>query len=249
MIYGTTNAHVVRDITDLIGIRTLLLRQYWQAENGVSSQSELDGLKPSPPGVPGGVLLMGEQTMKERGRYATIWTFQGINGDGKGVTFKERGKSIDYGFDPGFAQVPIQVHKDFTTMLDQFQGYPSNDGTTVIWPVEVSGKSSGGGLSLNQKAAGETNPLYGHQDFFEMEGVYRYRYAERDLPGSVEEDVGFIAESLPGKPHKLTDGRNWLKAPAAYQLKGIVWDITEFYWLSRRGGWPEPIYRKGYFRS
>ena len=89
--------------------------------------------------------------------------------------------------------------------------------------------------------------MYGIQAFFEMDGVYRYRYAAISLPGNLEEGVGFIARNLPGKPPALKDGRNWLKAPTAYELKGYVFDIVEYYWLSRRGGWPEPVYRQGYF--
>jgi hypothetical protein len=246
MIYGTTNTHAVRDVTDLIGIRTLILRQYWQATATNPSQSELDGMKPGVPGVSGGLMLMGEQTMKERGRYATLWTFQGVNGDGKSPTFKTRGNSIDYGFEPGFSQVPIQVHKDFTAMLAKFQGYPGNDGTTVIWPPELAA-SGGSGLSTKNQTAGTTNPMYGIQAFFEMDGVYRYRYAATSLPGNLEDGVGFIATNLPGKPPALKDGRNWLKAPTAYERKGYIYDIMEYYWLSRRGGWPLPVYQRGYF--
>ena len=261
MIYGASNVHVVRDVTDLIGIRTLILRQYWQATMANPSQEELDAMKPSVPAAPGSVILMGVQTMKERGRYGTMWTFQGINGDGKGGTFKNRGNSIDYDFEPGFAQVPIQVHKDFTALLDKYQGYPSNDGTTVIWPPELSSGSGSGasalqittpsgntigggtpGMNAAGSSSGNTNPMFGIQAFFEMEGVYRYRYAEIQLPSSIMTGVGRIAASLPGVPPPLTDGRDWLKAPTAYARKGYVFDITEYYWLSRRGGWPKPVY-------
>ena len=260
MIYGSTNVHTVRDSTDLIGIRTLLLRQYWQADATNPSQAELDVMKPAVPPVSGGMLLMGEQTMKERGRYSTMWTYQGVNGDGKSVTFKQRGKSFDYGFDPGFSQVPIQVHPNFMALKDKYQGYPSNDGTTVIWPPELSavsggsgsaliintqnGNTIGGGVGLLSQAASNsnTNPMYGIQSFFEMDGVYRYRYAEISLPAGLESGVGRIASGLPGTPPPLTDGRNWLKAPTAFQRKGYIYDITEFYWLSRRGGWPAPVY-------
>lgn len=132
-------------------------------------------------------------------------------------------------------------------MMEEFQGYPSNDGTTVIWPPELSA-GGGSGLSLNRQAS-ELNPMFGIQSFFEMEGVYRYRYAEKNLPADLHEGVGFIAATLPGETPKLKEGRNWLKAPASYNRKGVVFDITEYYWLSRRGGWPAPVYEKGYFQS
>ena len=250
MIYGTSNVHTVRDSTDLIGIRVLLLRQYWQADATNPSQAELDSMKPGIPSVPGGLMLMGEQTMKERGRYSTLWTFQGANGDGKSVTFKQRGKSFDYGFEPGFSQVPIQTIKGFPTMQQTYQGYPGNDGTTVIWPPELQLKTNAGNpLVLNGKSQTAANPMYGIQAFFEMDGVYRYRYAERDLPTNLEQGVGYIADAkdLPGIPPTLSekDGRTWLKAPVAFQRKGNIFDITEFYWLSRRGGWPIPVYQEG----
>lgn len=244
MIYGQPNIHMVRDVTDIIGIRTLVLRQYWQP--GGASQGDVDAAKPAAPAVPGGLAIMGEQTMKERGRYSTLWTYQGINGDGKSVTFKDRSHSIDYGFEPGFAQVPIQLHADFEELAKTYGGYPSNDGTTVLWPPELNGKSSSVGLKKGGTATakGSTNPMYGIQAFFEMEGIYRCRYASRDVPKNLQDGVGFIAEKLPGKPPELADGRTWLKAPAAYERKGFIFDITEYYWLSRRGGWPRPVYER-----
>ena len=243
MIYGSTNIHTVRDSTDLIGIRTLILRQYWQATDTNPSQAELDAMKPALPVVAGGLLLMGDQTVKERGRYGTMWTYQGINGDGKSVTFKERGKSYDYGFEPGFAQVPIQVHPNFPALMAKYQGRPSNDGTTVLWDPELSASTGGSGSALSTgNSNSKTNPMYGIQSFFEMDGIYRYRYAEAALPGDILNGVGHIWSNLPGVPPPLTNGRNWLKAPPAYQRKGYIFDITEYYWLSRRGGWPAPVY-------
>ncbi len=252
MIYGANNVHVVRDLTDLIGIRTLLLRQYWQPEGVISNQADLDGQKPSAPSASKGVLLMGEQTLKERGRFATIWTYQGINGDGKSVTFKDRRNSIDYGFEPGFALVPIQVHREFDKMQATFQGFPSNDGTSVIWPPELSAGGGGGsGLSVGRRTASQLNPMFGIQSYFEMDGVYRFRYAELKLPPKLFDGVGFISDDLPGEPPSVKqlggEDRDWMKAPPTYDRKGIVYDITEYYWLSRRGGWPKPVYERGYF--
>jgi len=248
MIYGTSNVHQVRDVTDIIGIRTLILRKFWPATSESPSISDLEAMKPPIPAVPGGLSLMGEQVMKEKGRYASLWTFQGVNGDGRSVTFKTRGNSIDYGFDPGFSQVPIQMHRDFVKMKDRFGGYPSNDGTTVIWPPELTETGGSSPLNTGPQQPAQTNPVYGIQAYFEMDGVYRYRYAEKTLPRDLQNGVGFIANKPPGEPGELTEGRNWLKAPTAFQRKGFIFDITEYYWLSRRGGWPEPVYLKGYFK-
>ena len=115
MIYGAPQLEIVQDTTDLIGIRILVLAQIWQPST--SDPLVALGEKPGAPSVPGGVILVGEQTLPSKGAMKTTWTFQGINGDGKGVTFKDRQHSIDYGFEPGFAQVPIQLIKHFQELL------------------------------------------------------------------------------------------------------------------------------------
>jgi hypothetical protein len=251
MIYGTPNAHPTHDSTDLIGVRTLILRQYWTSATSNPNQLEIDAQTPEIPVVPGGVLLMGQQTLKGKGNYATYWTFQGINGNGKGVTFKSRGKSLDYGFEPGFSQLPIQQHPDFNTpdtgLLAEYEGYPSTDGTSVVWPAELSGTASNTSPLLlpEKKTTSGFNPMYGVQAYFEMEGVYRYRYAELSLPQGINSGVGRITVDIPGTPPPLEDGRNFLKAPPAWSIKGAIYDITEFFWLSRRGGWPDPVYGSG----
>lgn len=247
MLYGKINIHTVRDMTDLIGIRTLVLRQYWDVTIANATQVDIDAAKPAAPAVPGGLLLMGDQTLKEHGRYSTLWTYQGINGDGKSATFKDRKNSLDYGFEPGFSQVPIQMHPNFEELYKKYQGMPTNDGTSVKWAPTLAGDTSGGGggFSKTGGAAGAENPMYGIQAFFEMEGVYRFRYAAKSLPRDLQKGVGYIAHDLPGQPPSLGDGRNWLKAPVPFDRKGNVFDITEYYWLSRRGGWPQPVYGKG----
>lgn len=250
MIYGRLQLHAVIDQTDLIGIRTLVLRQHWQPEGNVTSQQEIDRQKPGAPSMGASMMLMGEQTRRERGRYATFWTFQGVN-EGAGVTFKDRTNSIDFGFSGGFAQVPVQVVKNFSKLLENFQGYPSNDGTTVIWPPTLAKAAEGEGENPLEKSEGVedpgTNPMFGIQTAFEMEGVYRFRYAAKTLPPTLLSNVGFIATNLPGKPPEVREGRNWLMATPDYDRKGTIYDITEYYWLSRRGGWPQPLYRRGYF--
>lgn len=46
MIYGETHVHLVRDITDLIGIRTLILRKYWQVTTSNPTQADVDAQTP-----------------------------------------------------------------------------------------------------------------------------------------------------------------------------------------------------------
>jgi hypothetical protein len=247
MIYGLKQLQIVRDTTDLIGIRILVLSQLWQP-SGSDALTALNE-KPSPPAVPGGVILVGEQSLPSQGAMRTTWTFQGINGDGNSVTFKDRKHSIDYGFEPGFAQVPIQLIKNFQELLDTYGGYPDNDGARVIWPVDMpegTTQSGWGASSANTNSKATTNPMFGIQDWFRMEGTYRFRYAAKKLPDGFYDQTGTIMETkaLPGEPPATSEDRNWLVVPPPYRQRGVIKDITEMYWLSGPGGWPVPVYGK-----
>lgn len=244
MIYGAPQLEIVQDTTDLIGIRILVLARMWQpsGNDAIASLTE----KPAAPAVPGGVILVGEQTQPSKGAMRTTWTFQGINGDGKGVTFKDRKHSIDYGFEPGFAQVPIQLIGHFQKLLDEFGGYPDNDGARVIWPPTIKGDAAGKkGLDpMIALAQEKTNPMFGVQDWFRLEGTYRFRYAARKLAVGFYDRIGTIVETkgLPGEPPPVSADRNWLFVPPTFRQKGVIKDITETYWLSGPGGWPKPVY-------
>lgn len=245
MIYGVPQIARESDVTDRLGIRTLILSQMWQPSRGDISQTTLDAEVPNIPAVPGGIWLIGTQTRRYGGAMKTTWTFEGINGDGKSVTFKNRQNSFDYEFEPGFSQVPIQLHPDFYDLLETYGGLIDDE--NVIWPSTMpdSGGGGGGGLSGGKDKKSEPNPMFGKSDFFRTEGSYRFRYVDRDVPAIASSKVGKAHSSgeLPGRPPSYAD-RDWLKlAPQIVRRGPTVHLITEVYWLSGPGGWPEPIYR------
>ncbi|MEI9894231.1 MAG: hypothetical protein WDN28_10190 [Chthoniobacter sp.] len=135
----------------------------------------------------------------------------------KNVTFKGRGNSIDFSFEPGFSQVSIIKHPNWKKLKETW-GAQVIDGQ-VIWPEFVSAK--GGGGPKKDDGAGQTNPLFGHDDFFRVEGTYSFRYAAFGYGGS-QSGVGLIATSLPGNPPPVQDGRNWLKAPSPVVRRGLL---------------------------
>jgi hypothetical protein len=257
MIYGQQQIQIIQDTTDVIGIRLFVLSQLWQP----STSEPLTALseEPDPPAVPGGVILVGAQSLPSQGAMRTTWTFQGINGDGKSVTFKDRNNSIDYAFEPGFAQVPIQQHPNFQSLLDNYGGSVGNNGSTVFWDPDNTGPTgtNQNGVAGNQgvgwstgalngfsgNAQTQKNPMYGIPDWFRMEGTYRFRYASMTVPDFSR--AGTIMESadLPGKPPTVK-GRNCLFVPPPYRRRGTILDVTEMYWLSGDGGWPIPVYTK-----
>ena len=238
MIYGDPPIHIDDDHTDRIGLRTLILSQLWQPSRWPLSLAEFDDEKPDVPEVPGGVMFIGEQTRRFGGALRTTWTFEGIDGDGKNVTFKDRTNSTDYSFEPGFSQVSIIKHPAWAYLEKTYNALVI-DGQ-VTWPefIPAGGTSSG---PVVDKTAGQTNPMFGHDDFFRMEGTYSYRYAANSL-GIAMQGIGFIAATPPGAPPPVDDGRNWLKAPTHWQRRGPVLEITETYWMSGAGGWPPQIY-------
>lgn len=236
--YGTFIIHTDDDQTDRIGIRTLILAQRWQASRGDLTRAELDDETPATPEVPGGVLFIGRQTRRVPGGLRTSWTFEGIEGDGKSVTFKDRDNSLDYRFEPGFSEKSLLLLPGIQTLLDQYGGYVL-DGQ-IIWPPTVPDETPKGGLGGKAKDAGKPNPLFGRDTFFMVEGTYLFRYASLTPP--TDTGVGKIHKGgLPGRAPSYAN-RDWLKLPIPYQRRGPIFDCTEMYWLSGEGGWPVQIY-------
>lgn len=239
--HGTFIHHVDDDQTDIIGIRTLVLGKTWVASRGDLTVAERDEEKPPVPAVPGGLIFIADQTRRHGGGLRTAWTFQGVHGNGKTVTFKDRDSSFDYRFDPGLENIPIQLHPDFIKMRDTYGGFV--DGNEVIWPPTLSSGAAGAGLKGSGGSTGEVrNPLFGRQDYFSINGTYTFRYASFSL-AKAESGVRRIHTTgqLPGKPPHFP-GCDWLKAPTPFVGLGYVYDITEIYWLSPEGGWPKALY-------
>ena len=94
MIYGKPQLLIDSDSSDKIGIRTLIASMMWQPSQEGLSLAEIDAQRPGVPSVSGGVLLVGNETRRNGGAYKTSWTFEGIDGDGKSVTFKDRSNSL-----------------------------------------------------------------------------------------------------------------------------------------------------------
>lgn len=241
MIYGTPSYRTHHDSTDRVGIRTLVISMVWQATGTNLTEALITAQTPGYPPVSAGMYFIGRQTIQEQGRMRTLWTFEGINGDGKNVTFKVRGLSNDYGFDGSFSEVSLLKNKHWFQLRDNF-GLQQLDGQ-ITWQDTVPGAATGSGLSGGNKNTGLPNPIFGEDTFFRMEGTYWYRYVSLSPPNT--SGVGFIAGALPGNPLIIGNGRNWLMAPPKATHRGPVWDITEIFWLSGEKGWPVQIYTPG----
>lgn len=239
MIHGKLRLKIENDITDLVGLRTLVLSQFWQPTTGDLSVATLDAATPEAPAVPGGLLPIGQQTRQVDGGMRTFWTYQGIRGNGNVVTFKDRTNSLDYGYEPSFSQKPLETHPNFLAIVTQYGGYPDTNGR-VFWPKENPVATEGGG-GFSGGSGTKENPMYGQQDYFSIEGTYRFRYLSKSQPETAAFSGMIVTSGLPGNPPNVSEGRNWLLL-VFYRRRGLIFDITEQYWLSGRGGWPAPLY-------
>jgi hypothetical protein len=228
-LYGTPELEIVTDDTDQVGLRTLMVALAWAVLRWPMSIPELDEIAPAPPDVGGGLLLVGRRQRHNGGAMNTAWVYTGVNGSGKDVTFKTRGNSIDYRFEPGFSQVDIGLHPRIQQLLDSYQG-SAIDGE-IYFPPTISK----GGKSVK-------SPVGLMRDFLRMEGTYSYRYVSFSRPSQHHENRIVTGGSLPGTAPAVSSDRNWLVAPTMWQRRGPVFEIVEQYWLSGPGGWPAAVY-------
>lgn len=243
--YGLFLPRLADDFTDLVGIRTLTRHKTWQASRGDLTQEELDAEEPLPPDMPPGMLLVGSQTRPNGGGLRTSWTWRGVRGDGKSVTFKDRAHSFDTRFDPGLENIPIQHHPDFIYLRDNYGGFV--DGNEIIWSPTLKGNTSTRGLGGAAASGTETlNPMFGRQDYFSANGTYSHRYVSFTLTEAMSK-AGRIHQTgeLPGsiaKKLRFDAKRDWYKAPSPFVDLGFAFEVMEIYWLSAEGGWPAVMY-------
>lgn len=238
MIIGDPDFVIEDDRTDRVGLVSLSLSKVWAPES-TSSIEAIRASKPAPPEVGALMELVAAITRPDGGAMKTQWWFEGVDGDAKGPIFRTRLTSRDSEFSPGFSQVDIGLHPKLQELIDAYEGQVV-DGEIYFPPTIERGSKS----PLAKGGAGQqsSSPVALVRDFLRMEGTYSHRYMSLDISG-IQNGVGTIFEGgLPGSPPPLTDGRNWLKAPTAYQRRGLVFEILESYWLSGPGGWPRPIY-------
>lgn len=236
-VYGRYIVHPEDDITDRVGFRTVITSRGWMPSGSELSREQLDEEAPPPPEMPGGMLLIGVQNRKDGGGMRTWWTHEGVNGDGKSVTFKDRRNSLDWRFEPGYSQVSILKNARWPVLKAKFGG-ELLDGQ-VIWPDTIPG-STGGGFGASA-LAGKPNVMFGTDDFIRGDGTYLFRYGAFDADEAYA-GVDRIHTNLPGPQPPRFPGRNWLKMMPAVVQRGLALDITESYALSGEGGWKEPLY-------
>lgn len=271
MIYGAFQVKIHADQTDRIGIRTVILSQGWQATGDDFSIDALDAQAPATPAAPRGMELIGRERRPWGGGLREYWTYTGVRYNGKDVEIKTYGKSPDYRFEPGFAQVSLLKHPKIAKLLQTYGGAVLD--SQIVWPPTVGGGrgpglGGGGDLAGGHGPAGSlgggsvtvlglgvgqgrttrdnTNPMFGEQDFIRREGTYYYRYVAANLKGLNQQLRVVKAGSLPGYAPSFGD-RDYMEMPSEYQRHASFYAITLQAWLSGEGGWNKPIYQGSIF--
>lgn len=242
-IYGLPEFNITLDRTDRVGLRSLIVSLPWGMDSVPVAWDALlvalDAAEPAPPGTPPGMELMGRDRTTEGGVLATHWTYQGVHMSGKDVVVKDRSNSLDWRFDPGFAQVDLALHPNLAALIAKYEGSFTAEGE-LYFPPLLSGTASG--IPAAKAGDAVNNPMFGEKDFYRTEGTYSFRFITPSNAeiGTAENQIHETGE-LPGRPPSYS-GRNWLKAPTQWQHVASVYEVMEQYWLSGPGGWKKPLY-------
>jgi hypothetical protein len=170
---------------------------------------------------------MRSQWQPQDGVWYIRWYFEGL--------WQDR-NYIEYELETTERDVPLEVHPNIADLLAKYEGWWDSTGLH-FFPTYGAGSSGG----LNQSGA-KKNPLYGVQSYMDVGAVWRrIRVLESVPPG----EPGKVVEQPPTQkvPPTLATGlRNWLTMPVRSRKRGLVWEVTEEWMLSGRGGWNKLIY-------
>lgn len=236
--------HIVRtedDRTDRIGVRTLILSRRWQASTDELSRDQLDAEAPPTPAAPKRMELIGSQRRPDGGGLREYWTYAGL--DPREDRVKRYGKSNDFDFQRSWEQLSLLQHRKITKLLSDYSGSVL-DGQ-IVWPPTVGGGQDRRTIGIGDAGtndAGETNPMFGHQTFFNFSGAYSYRYVADNLNGLTQNVRLVKAGNLPGAAPSFGD-RDYLIGPEDYQHFAGHFIVELLALLSPIGGWNKPIYR------
>jgi hypothetical protein len=144
--------------------------------------------------------------------------------------------NVTYELDVTQASQPIQVHPRFDS-LKRTSGWTQLEDGTYGFPEYAPHRES------DEDEFPVT--LYGIVDWVDFGAIWRKTYLVGGS-GSLPElsSIGTIDEP-PGPVPNVDGDRNWLKVGAKARGRGNVWEVTEEWMLSGRGGWQSAIYRGG----
>lgn len=134
----------------------------------------------------------------------------------------------------------LEPHRNLAALIEKYDGSFTPEGD-VYFPPQFSGPAPSG-IGFNKGANAKFNPMFGEHDYYSIEGTYSFRYiTQSEVVIGDSENLIHETSDLPGRPPRYP-GRNWVKTGTQWQHIAGVYEVMETYWLSRPGGWKEPIY-------
>ncbi len=138
-----------------------------------------------------------------------------------------------YELDAHMGEVPITAHPRISYLIKKYEAISD---TLSVWRFP------------KWLADGSKSKLFAVTSFLDVRATWRRTYTSKIIPvafaGRIEEPPGGAAfaeaEAATGQDEGFK--YNWLRMPTRAVWKGTVWQITEEWEMSGRGGWVEALY-------
>jgi hypothetical protein len=184
--------------------------------------------------VPVSGLVLGERQWSEAETKGYLVT---VNYEGVPDGLSETEESFE--FAPSFGEEPLPAHPDWPKIKEFYKGSVDKDGKVTF--AEFLTPQSGGGLG-GASAERQKNPLFGAKTYLALKAVFRWTYVRRTLPNDILSRIASIRKGLPGGLPTPPD-HDWLVMPPKVVRKGDVYEISEDWMMSQKGGWPTHVHK------
>jgi len=175
-----------------------------------------------------------------------------------GVTYQGPDFSLDlskverFGFDAEYSEQPIETHHAIDILLNKYGGRLVDGGGgekrlvfgETVNAGESAGAGAGGFSGGDASGEGERNPNFGIKSYPQYESVWSHTYLVKRLSKDFLDRISTTVDSPPGKP-PTPKGRNWLIMVPGLEIfpQDTGFRVTDFYKLSKPGGWPPAMTR------
>lgn len=202
-------------------------------------------------------LVMSANTrLPELTRGFGVWDPDTItNGYQIGITYQGPDWSMDldrvqrFGFDSEYSEQPMETHHAIDLLLSPKYGgrlvESGNGEKRLVFDRDTSGEGAGGGgFAKGEEGAGDGNPNFGYRTYPMYESIWTHTYLAKRLPKDFLDRISSVVDTPPGKP-PTPRGRNWLIMTPQLEIfpNDSGFRITDFYKLSKPGGWPPALTR------
>jgi hypothetical protein len=204
--------------------------------NGVSGDSMIARTEvPSHRLIPSSLVMVRDEFVpQEGGAWGYLrWYFEG--------EYQLTGYT-QFELDASRRDVPIGAHPCIYEIQYQYDGWEDENGVHFERTYKPKGKRLGLGSGLRKGGESALNPMFGVDAFVDVGAVWRMTTVETRIPRGAPGRI-VVAPPTSRQPPRLGVGvRNWMTLPVKARKRGLVYEVTQEWLLSGRGGWNEDIY-------